>query len=183
MLRDFRKAAHWLPLLACMVLAGCSKGPTPGAVLDEARLAGRDAASFPHASDDYFRDMDNGVALTPAEVQGRNMWLVWSGGNDRFWTQMTDYTFGAFDLLKIVSSHPGQGYSRANRWSYFGLVNEPCFAPATGPDKARRGLWLDVRTADCGPDPFENESKYPGVATGSRGKPLGDGSTQPVGSL
>ena len=183
MLRDFRKAAHWLPLLACMVLAGCSKGPTPGAVLDEARLAGRDAASFPHASEDYFRDMDNGVALTPAEVQGRNMWLVWSGGNDRFWTQMTDYTFGAFDLLKIVSSHPGQGYSRANRWSYFGLVNEPCFAPATGPDKSRRGLWLDVRTADCGPDPFENESKYPGVATGSRGKPLGDGSTQPVGSF
>ena len=97
------------------------------------------------------------------EVKGRNMWLVWSGGNDRFWTQMTDYTFGAFDLLKVVSSHPSLGYSRANRWNYFGLVNEPCFEAATGPDKYRRGLWLDVRSKDCAPDPFENESKYPGV--------------------
>ncbi len=34
------------------------------------------------------------------------MWLVWSGGNDRFWNGMSDYTFGAFDLLKIISSHP-----------------------------------------------------------------------------
>jgi hypothetical protein len=176
-------AARLLPLLAGLALGACSRGPQQGVVLDEAKAAGRDAASFPHASEDYFRDMDNGIALSPQEVRGRNMWLVWSGGNDRFWTQMTDYTFGAFDLLKIVSSHPSLGYSRANRWSYFGLVNEPCFQPATGPEKNRRGLWLDVRDKDCGPDPFENESKYPGVAIGSRGKPLGDGTTQPVGSF
>ena len=29
--------------------------------------------------------MDGGVALTPDEIKGRNMWLVWTGGNDRFW--------------------------------------------------------------------------------------------------
>jgi hypothetical protein len=179
-------AARLLALLAgtaLAALAACSQGPEAGKVLDEARLAGRDFKSFPHASEDYFHDMDNGVALSPEEIKGRNMWLVWSGGNDRFWSQMTDYTFGAFDLLKIVSSHPSLGYSRANRWSYFGLVNEPCFTPAAGPDKNRRGLWLDVRSKDCAPDPFENESKYPGVTIGSRGKPLGDGSTQPVGSF
>ena len=172
-----------LPLAVILCLTACSKGPKPGEVLDEARQAGRDAASFPHAAEDYFRDMDGGIALTPEEVRGRNMWLVWSGGNDRFWTQMTDYTFGAFDLLKVVSTHPTLGYSRATRWSYFGLVNEPCFEAATGPDKSRRGLWLDVRSKDCGPDPFENESKYPGVKTGSRGQSLGDGTTQPVGSF
>lgn len=182
MIRACSRAAALWPLLACAVLVACSKGPQPGEVLDEARLAGRDAKSFPHAAEDYFHDMDGGIALTPEEIKGRNMWLVWSGGNDRFWTQMTDYTFGAFDLLKIISSHPSQGYSRANRWTYFGLVNEPCFENAAGPDKARRGLWLDVRSKDCAPDPFENESKYPGVAIGSRGKPLGDGTTQPVGS-
>ena len=32
------------------------------------------------------------------------------------------------------------------------------------------GLWLDKRRtgADCPPDPFENEQKYPGVAIGAR---------------
>src|SRR3954447_20404566 len=53
----WRAAALW-PLLACALLAACSKGPQPGEVLDEARLAGRDAASFPHAGEDYFHDMD-----------------------------------------------------------------------------------------------------------------------------
>jgi len=66
------------------------------------------------------------------------------GGNDRFWNTMSGYTFGAFDLLKSISSHPSLGYSRANRRNYLGLVNEPCFEPPTAPNKDRRGLWLDV---------------------------------------
>ncbi len=169
-------------LCASIGLAACSKQPQPGQVLDEAKQAGRDVASFPHATEDYFRDMDGGLSLTPEEVKGRNMWIVWSGGNDRFWDAMTGYTFGAFDLLKTISSHPSLGYSRANRWAYYGMVNEPCFDEAAGPDPKRRGLWLDVRSQDCPPDPFENEDNYPGVVIGSRGKPLGDGTTQPVGS-
>lgn len=168
--------------LGSLILAGCSRQAQPGAVLDEAKLAGRDGASFAHASEDYFHDMDGGLALTPQEVAGRNMWLVWSGGNDRMWDGLTNYTFGAFDLLKMISSHPSQGYTRASRWDYFGLVNEPCFESATGPDKNHRGLWLDQRAKDCAPDPFEDQAKYPGVAIGARGKPLGDGTTQPVGS-
>ena len=151
-------------LLALLLLAACSGEPKPGEVQDEARLAGRDAASFPHADEDYFHDMDGAIALTPAEVKGRNMWIVWSGGNDRFWNKMGDFTFGAFDLLKMISSHPSLGFSRENRWSYLGLVNEPCFDKASGPDANRRGLWLDLRGKDCPPDPFENETKYPGVA-------------------
>ena len=181
MLRSGRNAWTLLSALALVVLAGCG-GKQPGTVLDEARQAGLTGASFKHAAEDYFHDMDGGVALTPQEIQGRNMWIVWTGGNDRFWDAMSGYTFGAFDMLKIISSHPSLGYSRANRWSYLGLVNEPCFQSATGPSKDRRGLWLDVRTNDCPPDPFENETNYPGVRVGSRGKPLGDGTTQPAGS-
>lgn len=179
-----RLLASSMMLLVSIGLAGCSgkDEPQPGQVLDEARMAGRDAASLKHADEDYFKDMDGGVQLTRDEIKGRNMWLVWSGGNDRFWNRMTDYTFGAFDLLKIISSHPSLGYSRANRWDYFGLVNEPCFDKASGPSKDRRNLWLDVRNGSCQPDPFENEQKYPGVKIGARGKPLGDGTTQPVGS-
>ncbi|WP_394789362.1 hypothetical protein [Rhodoferax sp.] len=170
-------------MLWLLLLAACSKGPQPGTVLDEAKQAGRDGSTFTHATEDYFHDMDGALALSPQEIAGRNMWIVWTGGNDRFWDRLTDYTFGAFDLLKAISSHPSQGYSRANRWQYLGLVNEPCFDKPSGPDPAHRGLWLDVHGQGCVPDPFENASKYPGVALGSRGKPLGDGTTQPVGSF
>jgi hypothetical protein len=146
------------------------------AVIDEARQAGRAAQTFPAADEDYFRAMDGGIALTPDEVKGRNMWLVWTGGDDRLWDELTNLTYGSFDLLKILSSYPGLKYSRDNRWNYFGLVNEPCFTKATGPNPQRYGLWLDVRSADCPADPFENAEKYPGVAIGARGKNIPAGS-------
>ncbi len=161
-----------LALLAC----GRTDRPQPGHVLDEARRAGRDAASLPAADEDYFHDMDAGVALTPEEVKGRNTWVVWTGGNDRFWDTISKSSFGALDFLKTLSSHPKLRFSRDNRWYYLGLVNEPCFEKASGPDPQRHGLWLDKRRTSCPADPFENETKYPGVAIGARGKNL------PVGS-
>jgi len=145
-------------------------------VIDEARRAGRSAQSFPAADEDFFRAMDGGIQLTADEVKGRNMWLLWTGGNDRLWDELTNLTFGSFDLLKILSSYPGLKYSRDNRWNYFGLVNEPCFSKATGPNPQRYGLWLDVRDPNCPADPFENAEKYPGVAIGARGKNISAGS-------
>ena len=82
-------AVRWILVLAYSVSTACTQQPKSGMVVDEAKQVGRDAASFPHAAEDYFHDMDGGVALTPEEIKGRNMWLVWSGGNDRFWNQMT----------------------------------------------------------------------------------------------
>ncbi len=168
-------------LLGSIILAGCAvKAPAPGTVVDEARRAGRAAHSFPAADEDYFREMDQNregvVPLTPNEVRGRNAWIVWTGGNDRFWDTISGRGAGALDFLKTLSSHPALGYSRDNRWYYLGLVNEPCFAKATAPDPARFGLWLDTRDPRCPPDPFENATKYPGVALGARGK------NPPVGS-
>jgi hypothetical protein len=165
-----------LAALPCVaMLQGC--GPRPGHVLDEARAASRSPESFPAATEDYFHDMDGAVPLSADEVKGRNTWLVWSGGNDRLWDKMTGYTFGAFDLLKILSSHPGGKVKRDTRWNYLGVVNEPCFEAPTSGDPSRFGLWLDVRKKDCPADPFENEQKYPGVRTGARGKNI------PVGSF
>ncbi|HWU00583.1 MAG TPA: hypothetical protein VN229_23295, partial [Terriglobales bacterium] len=176
-------------LISCAFLLSTCNDSTQksGEVVDEARQAGRDAASFPQADEDYFHDMDRGVGLTADEIKGRNMWLVWSGGNDRFWDSMTGYTYGAFDLLKIISSHPGknslgQEINRDSRWNYLGLVNEPCFDRPSGPDAKRFGLWLDTRQANCAADPFENEQKYPGVAVGARGKTFADGKSLPLGS-
>jgi hypothetical protein len=171
-----RLGPMWAFLSLCLVLfASCSKEQS-GQVLDEASRVSRSPESFPAADEDYFHDMDGGLALTREEVQGRNTWIVWTGGNDRFWDAISVNSFGNFDLLKIVSSHASLKFSRDNRWNYLGLVNEPCFEKPAGPDPQRHGLWLDQRRPDCPPDPFENGKKYPGVAIGARGKNLAAGS-------
>lgn len=162
-------------LVALLVLCGCRT--SPGVIQDEALKAGRTAETFPAADEDYFHDMDRGQKLTAAEIKGRNTWNVWTGGNDRLWDYLANNSFGSLDLLKTVSSHPTLGYGRHNRFKYLGIVNEPCYQEAAKGDGSRYGLWLDTRTPDCGPDPFENEAKYPGVKIGARGK------TVPVGSF
>jgi hypothetical protein len=164
-----------------LLLSSCRT--RPGSVQDEAMRAGRAAASFPAADEDYFHDMDGGVALTPDEVKGRNTWLVWTGGNDRFWDTISVSSFGSFDLLKTISSHPKLKFKRANRFEKLGLSNEPCFDAPSGPDPQRYGLWLDHRRGDCPPDPFANEKKYPSVAIGARGKnvPVGSYYGEPTG--
>lgn len=164
-------------LIAALLFAACGKAPAPGTVKDEALTVGRMAESFPAADENYFKEMDGGVALTANEVKGRNNWIVWTGGNDRFWDDLVNRSFGAVDFLKIISSHPKVKHlSRDTRWKYLGVVNEPCFEKPQAARSDRFGLWLDNRSKDCPADPFENEQKYPGVKIGARGKNV------PVGS-
>jgi hypothetical protein len=190
-------------LLGAGILAPVSYGEGPSAcgkgagnIKDEALCVGRTAESFPGADEDYFRDMDYGATKNPEQVAaelapyvpgispekavkaaviGRNNWIVWTAGNDRLWNILGYESRGGLDFLKTLSNHPSLKFSRSNRWNYLGLVNEPCFEKATKGREDRYGLWLDVRVKDCPPDPFENESKYPGVKIGARGKniPLG----------
>ena len=171
-----------LLLIAMPIAAAAQNASGP---LDEAMLVGRDAASFAPADEDYFKGMDNGLELSPDEVKGRNMWMVWTGGNDLFWDRISRDTFGQFDLLKTLSSHPDLPARRSNRFEYLGLINEPCFEEATGPDPDRHGLWLDRRVEDCPPDPFANAEKYPGVEIGARGRnmPVGSYYGEPTGVL
>lgn len=165
-------------------LAACG-----GAVKDEAAKAGlEDAqliqASVAGAADDYFRDMDSGIQLSPAERNGRIMWLLWTGGNDRFWNYMVEPTYGSFDLLKVVAPDPRSLNARPHRWRSLGIVNEPCFQSARRRDPNRFfGLWVDERKPGCAPDPFEDEKRYPGVKQGARGKRFSDGRELPVGSI
>lgn len=171
-----------LGLVAFVLLR--SNEPLAGQVQDEAMRAGRTAASFPAAADHYFDAMDNGVKLDEDQTRGRNMWLVWTGGNDRFWDTLIKDSFGTFDLLKTISSAPGLPYSRDTRWQYFGVINEPCFDKPTAPDPKHYGLWLDQRRADCAPDPFADEKRYPGVKIGARGTdglPVGSYYGEPTG--
>ena len=68
------------------------------------------------------------------------------------------------------------GYGRHNRFAYLGLINEPCFREAAGPDPNHFGLWIDQRDPKCPPDPFADGTKYAGARVGARG------TTVPVGS-
>jgi hypothetical protein len=88
--------------------------PASGGVLDEAQLAGREASSIGPADEDYCHDMDGGLALSPEEIKGRNMWLVWTGGNDRFWDAISGDSVGILDFLKTISSRPGLKANRDN---------------------------------------------------------------------
>src|SRR5258707_8698907 len=68
--------------VAAVAFTGHAQAQTAGPP-DEAQQAGLTEASFPQAKEDYFRDMDNAAAMSAEEVQGRNMWLVWTGGQHR----------------------------------------------------------------------------------------------------
>jgi len=175
-----RAVASWLGIASVgaslAIVMGCQDQGRSGEVQDEAMRAGRSVESFPAADEDYFHDMYGGASFTPDQVKGRNMWIVWTGGNDRFWDAIGVDAFGTLDFLKTLSSHRTLPYSRDSRWEYLGLVNEPCFKKATAPDPNRYGLWLDIRDPSCPADPFADAKKYPGVQIGARGK------TIPVGS-
>ncbi|MGR9106291.1 MAG: hypothetical protein ACU843_05095 [Gammaproteobacteria bacterium] len=172
----------------------CKSGA--GSIQDEGLCAGRTADTLKGADEDYYQDMDYGISKNPEAVakaldpyvpgitpenavqavaKGRNNWIVWTAGNDWFWDYLATESRGNLDFLKVLSNHPSLKFSRDNRWQYLGLVNEPCFEKSEGPRDDRFGLWLDLRTSDCPPDPFENETKYPGLQIGARGQnlPLG----------
>ena len=191
-----RLLAAWVVLgLGMSSLTSC--GLKIGKVPDEAKHADREPESLKAADEDYFQDMDYGLTKNPvtvadalapyvpgispqaavkAAVEGRNAWMIWTGGNDRFWDLLSRESVGALDLLKTVSNHPALPHSRDNRWEYLGLLNEPCFEKGSGPRQDRYDLWLDRRRQECSPDPFENEAKYPGIRVGARGKTVAVGS-------
>src|SRR5271157_2718948 len=132
--RIIRRMAQAAVLIGLFAVLGCDSSARAAQAQDEAIRVGRQAESFPAAGEDYFHDVDGGHDWQAGEIKGRNMWLVWTGGNDRFWDVLTKNSFGTFDLLKTISSAPGLKFSRDNRWEYFGVINEPCFEKATGPD-------------------------------------------------
>ena len=102
--------------------------PFSGWVLDEAKCAGRSWDTFPAAGikpDDvderkYFAKMDRGtllledggIRLSPEESAGRIMWMLWTGGNDRFWDETVRHSLGSLDFLKTLSSHKDAGYCK-----------------------------------------------------------------------
>src|SRR5258708_4422513 len=133
---------RWLGVSAalfCVRMFSACGGPRPGSVVDEAMKAGLTAKDLPGSDDDYLRAMDRGLdqeavhkalpflskeAAWKAYNRGRNNWVVWTAGNDTLWDFLANNSFGAFDLLKIVSSHPSIRYC-GNKKAEYGYAAEP----------------------------------------------------------
>jgi hypothetical protein len=141
-------------LCGCLILTACDAAPQD--VPDDAKAAGLTAADFPETSSRLLNDMDGGIALDEGETKGRNNWILWTAGNQVFWDRMANRFCGIVDLIKTLDSR-----KRARRFAEMGLMNEPGFRPASGPD--RFGLWLDE---PAGPAPPDIDEKIYGRSSG-----------------
>jgi hypothetical protein len=146
-----RQIVLLLCLLACAAgPAGCGSPEEP--IHDEAQAAGKTEHDFPADAFDYFADMDLAVhpgtpadtehraqplRLDPAEIKGRNTWMLWTGGNEAFWDWLANHSYGYVDFLKLVD------YSPLYPWQRFkqaGLIVEPGTRVPSTPD--RYGLYI-----------------------------------------
>ena len=108
--------------LAVSGVLGCSLGqPRPGTVQDEAMRAGVTPEQLVRPTDDYFRDMDYNLVdgkrptFAQPEIEGRNMWMVWSGGADRLWDTLAANSLGSFDLGSIRMTGASSNATRRGR--------------------------------------------------------------------
>ena len=166
-------------------------GTGAGVVVDEAKCAGLSEKDLHVADDDYFADMDNGATKNPDNVAkdlapyvpgispqeavrrvviGRNNWIVWTAGNDRFWDVLATKRFGrrrpVEDDLECTQSEIQPRQSLELSWSGQRAMLHQADSAAHGP---LRTMARPARSRTARADPFENETKYPGVKIGARG--------------
>ena len=118
---------------------------------------------FPAADEDYFHDMDGALPLTKEQIQGRNMWIVWTGGNDRLWdvlspreprlARLPEDAVVAPDAA-VLARHPLELPRPRQR----AVLHEGRPAPI----RTATGCGSTCATRACGPDPFANADKYQG---------------------
>jgi hypothetical protein len=146
-------------VIGCALLAftGCGKNEP----IDEAKAARKTTADFPQITADIFKPMDGGINLLPEEIMGRNTWNLWSAGNQHFWNNAAQDSYGLMDLLKMLDNRK---FPRGERFKTLGLVNEPGFRAAGKPDEF--GLWLDEQAE---PEPTGIDETVYGKSSGVLG--------------
>src|SRR6266480_4727936 len=148
-------AASW-SVVFCAAVGACKKDEP----VDEATASGLTTSDFPQITADVFKPMDGGLDLSPEEIMGRNTWNLWSGGNQHFWNQAAQDSFGLMDLLKMLDNRK---FPRGERFKTLGLVNEPGFRARAPTEPDEFGLCLDKQIA---PEPA-------GIDENVYGKPSG----------
>ncbi len=138
--------------------------PDPDAPIDEGIRYGKKVSDFPPERRDVFREVDRVAdasgALRPLEldqneIYGRNTWLLWSAGNERFWDWFAQNGYGFLDFLKMLDSR-----QRHRRFRDLGLINQPGMKSSQEPGPW--GLFIDtVETALPGTDGTEPNYRGP----------------------
>ncbi len=144
-----------LPLIS---LAGCGGGanapdagpaanPGAPAATPGTGTAGPTGGASSAAADgpkDKYAYYGKGDGYTAEQKNGRDTWIMWTGGNEKFFRQGS-VIGGNLDIsveyFRLLDSR-----GRSTRFQRLGLVNEPNFRQATQPDEY--GLWLDEWLGD-----------------------------------
>ena len=141
-----RGLAILLVVITTAALLGAVRLLRPHPVPDDPTVPGLKMENLAEVEVDLFPDMDGGVKLSPSEIKGRNTWMIWTGGNAKFWNWLAQYGYGTNDLLKTLDSR-----QRNARFRTMGLINDPGFVTDSAPDQF--GLYLDRRVGP--PEPVD----------------------------
>ena len=161
-------------VLPLVPVAGCGEGSdnpgaTPAANPGAAPDAPGPGASTPGGAPqgaaagpkDKYAYYGKGDGYTPDQKLGRDTWIMWTGGNEKFF-RLGSVTAGNLaipvEYFRLLDSR-----GRSTRFQRLGLVNEPNFRQATQPDE--NGLWLDQWLGD---DTYPDTKVY-GEPTGIMG--------------
>jgi hypothetical protein len=159
-----------LPLLPLAGCGGGSDGPgaspsaSPGTTAGgpgPVAPAGGSGGAPQGAGDgpkDKYAYYGKGDAYTTEQKLGRDTWIMWTGGNEKFF-RLGSVTAGNLGIpveyFRLIDSR-----GRSTRFERLGLVNEPNFREADKPDEY--GLWLDEWLGD---DTYPDTKVY-GAPTG-----------------
>jgi len=122
-----------LAVASAALLGACKKVDT--SMVDAG--SGLPPQRFHNVIEDLFQPMDGGISLLGDEIEGRNLWMLWTAGSEQFWDRMARESGGLVDLLKVIDSR-----QRGQRFQELGLINDPSCHAATKPDEY--GLWIDA---------------------------------------
>ena len=157
--------------------------------LDEAQRAGRTEATFPQASEDYLprhgqrRRADAGRGQGPQHVArlDRRRRPLLGPGDARTASRPSISSRSSPPIrARPIATASAATATRAGAGS--ARSTSPASRSRPAPIRSGSASGSTCAAPNCPPDPFEDETKYPGVKIGARGTTFKDGSTLPVGS-
>ena len=166
------RAAAWLAAIFLLPVAGCGQsednpsasrivqpgGPTVAPGSSANPQPGNTVQPADNQPKDKYAYYGRGVGYTASQKIGRDTWIMWTGGNEKFFRLGSEKAGGfgiPVEYFRLLDSR-----DRPTRFKRLGLINEPNCRQATKPDQF--GLWLDEWLVD---DTYPNTKIY-GEPTG-----------------
>lgn len=147
--------AIWSAMILPLLVVGCGQSennpaatPIAKPAAAPAKAQGPQTGVAPQVADSKGKDKyayyGKGDGYTPLQQTGRDTWIMWTGGNQKFFRLGSEKAGRLGIPLEYFRLLDSRG--RPTRFQRLGLVNEPNFRQATQPDEY--GLWLDEWLGD-----------------------------------